>query len=175
MTIDDGERPHGGAVVPSSAGIGYNGRFAVWLRRVKMRPSPGSRASETDTESLFSSAPRSEAPPEVEVDSESQFVFVPAPAVSPSFCSHPVRVHCFGHIERAGGHCSQGMRDEGASGFPPWCVQVGHAVGIARDCEWHGDPESVSDLQRVAVVYLASENFVVPSCTRWQSAQEPAS
>ena len=24
-----GERPHGGAVVPASAGIGYNGRFAV--------------------------------------------------------------------------------------------------------------------------------------------------
>ena len=29
MTIDDGERPHGGAVVPAGAGIGYNGRFAV--------------------------------------------------------------------------------------------------------------------------------------------------
>ena len=28
-TIDDGVRPHGGAVVPASAGIGYNGRFAV--------------------------------------------------------------------------------------------------------------------------------------------------
>ena len=28
MTIDDGERPHEGAVVPASAGIG-NGRFAV--------------------------------------------------------------------------------------------------------------------------------------------------
>ena len=67
------------------------------------------------------------------------------------------------------------MRDEGASGFPPWCAQVGHAVGIARDCEWHGDPESVADLKRVDVVYLASEKFVIPSCTRWQSAQESSS
>ena len=111
MTIDDGERPHGGAVNPASAGQGYNGRFAVLAeesedeaepellsqrRRVvpsvpstiqdPVRPTEvdmesGSRASETDTESFFSSAPRSEAFPEVEVDSESQFVFVPAPAV----------------------------------------------------------------------------------------------
>ena len=44
-----------------------------------------------------------------------------------------------------------------------------------QDCEWHGDPESVADLKRVEVVSLASENFVIPSCTRWQSAQEPAS
>ena len=29
MTIDDGGRPHGRAGVPASAGIGYNGRFAV--------------------------------------------------------------------------------------------------------------------------------------------------
>ena len=29
MTIDDGVRPRGGAVVPTSAGIGCNGRFAV--------------------------------------------------------------------------------------------------------------------------------------------------
>ena len=113
MTIDDGERPHGGAVVPASAG-GYNGRFAVLAEESEDEAEPellsqrhrvvpsvpstvqdpvrptevdmesGSRASETDTESLFSSAPRSEALPEVEVDSESQFVSVPAPAVRPS-------------------------------------------------------------------------------------------
>ena len=52
------------------------------------------------------------------------------------------------------------MRDEGASGIPPWRVQVGHAVRIARDCEWHGDPESVADLKRVEVVSLASENLL---------------
>ena len=27
-----------------------------------------------------------------------------------------------------------------------------------RDCEWHGDTESVADLKRVEVVYLTSEN-----------------
>ena len=115
MIINDDVRPHGGAAVPASAGIGYNGRFAVlaeeseeeaepellFQRRRVVSPSvpsteqdpvrqtevdmeSGSRASETDTESLSSSAPRNEAPPEVEVDSESQFVFVPAPAVRPS-------------------------------------------------------------------------------------------
>ena len=64
------------------------------------------------------------------------------------------------------------MRDEGVSGFPLWRVQVGHVVGIARDCKWHGDPDSVADLNRVEVVHFASHNFVVPFCTRWQSAQE---
>ena len=113
MTIDDGERPHGGAVVPASAG-GHNGRFAVLaeeseddaepellsqrrrvvpsapstvldpVRPIEVDMESGSRASETDTESLFSSSPRSEAVPEVEVDSESQFVSVPALAVRPS-------------------------------------------------------------------------------------------
>ena len=54
------------------------------VRPTEVDMESGSRASETDTESLFSSAPRSEALPEVEVDSESQFVSVPALAVRPS-------------------------------------------------------------------------------------------
>ena len=114
MTIDDGGRPHAGVVVPATAGIDYNGRFAVLAeesedeaesellfqrRRVvpsvpsteqdPVRPTgvdmeSGSRASKTDTESFLSSASRSEALPKVEVCSESQFVFVRAPAVRPS-------------------------------------------------------------------------------------------
>ena len=100
------------------------------------------------SESGTESVPRSEPASEVEIDPESQIDFVP---------------------------CSQGMCIEGASRFPPWCVQVGHATGVARDCEWHGASESVADSESLETVHLSSENVVVPTCTRWQSPPKPAS
>ena len=83
------------------------------------------------------------------------------PSVATVLCHDQAAFIALGHGEHPGGQRNQGICDEGASPFPPRCVRVGHAVGVARDCEWHGASKSVSDSERLEAVHLASENVVV--------------
>ena len=89
----------------------------------------GSRASETDIESLFSSAPQ-----KVKCFQRSRFkvaVRFCASTRSETICSHPIRVHCFGRSERA-------MK------VPPVFLRGAHKSAMrAKDCEWHEDTKSV--------------------------------
>ena len=119
------------------------------------------------------SAPRSEALPEVEVDSESQFVFVPATAVRPSARTQSGFVAL--DTERAGGHCSQAC----VMKVPPAFLRGAYKSAMRLALQETVSGMELQNQQRISrgwkLFIFVSRNFVVLSGTRWQSTQERAS